>query len=520
MTRLVVGLAAVPAAVLAVVLIPAAPASAHPLGNFSINQYLGLTLYPDRVEASAVVDIAEIPTLQDRSDVDVDADGSASDTERSSYAATTCADLAAGVDARAGGQRLVWTVERSEFASFPGTGGLEVSRLGCSLTAPAALDAPTEVRVDNRYLADRVGWREMTATGVGLRLVDSSVPSRSVSEGLRSYPEDLLSSALDVRSATIRVEPGAGTGAEGAKNGAGAEDGAAVLSGGSDPLSRWMAAVDRRFQDLAGGTLTPLVGLLAVLLAILLGAGHAALPGHGKTILAAYLAGRRGRPRDALAVAGTVTLTHTGGVLALGLLLTAGTAIAGEEILGWLGLASGALVLAVGVTMLAGLLRRRGRGQHDHLAGHHHAHSHDHNHDHDHHDHDHHDHHTHEQGRRRSGRLGLAGIGLAGGLEPSPSALVVLLAAIGLGRTGFGVLLVIAYGAGMAATLTGAGLILLALQPRMTRAALAGGAGPGGLTTGLARLTARLHAATPVATTGLVLLVGAGLATRAAAGVF
>jgi len=508
MTRLVVGLAAVPAAVLAVVLVPAAPASAHPLGNFSVNEYLGLTLSADRVEASAVVDIAEIPTLQDRSDVDGDGDGSASDTERYSYAATTCADLAAGVDGRAGGQRLVWTVERAEFAYSPGTGGLEVSRLGCWLTAPAALDAPTEVRVDNRYLADRVGWREMTATGVGLRLVDSTVPSHSVSEGLRRYPEDLLASALNVRSATIRVEPGAGTGVE---------DSAAVLSGGGDPLSRWMAAVDRRFQGLAGGTLTPLVGLLAVLLAILLGAGHAALPGHGKTILAAYLAGRRGRPRDALTVAGTVTLTHTGGVLALGLLLTAGTAVAGEEILGWLGLASGALVVAVGVTMLAGLLRRRGRGQHDHLAGHHHTHSHDHDHDRDHLGHD---SNTHEQGRRRSGRLGLAGIGLAGGLVPSPSALVVLLAAIGLGRTGFGVLLVIAYGAGMAATLTGAGLILLELQRRMTGAALATGAGPGGLITGLARLTARLHTATPVATAGLVLLVGAGLAARAATGVF
>jgi ABC-type nickel/cobalt efflux system permease component RcnA len=102
-----------------------------------------------------------------------------------------------------------------------------------------------------------------------------------------------------------------------------------------------MATVDRTFQDLAGGPLTPLVGLLAVALAILLGAGHAALPGHGKTVLAAYLAGKRGRPRDALTIAGTVTFTHTGGVLILGAVLTAGTALAGEAILGWLGLVSG-----------------------------------------------------------------------------------------------------------------------------------------------------------------------------------
>ncbi len=548
--RLIVGLTAVPAAALAMVLVPAAPASAHPLGNFSVNQYVGLRLHADRVEAVAVVDIAEIPTLQVRSGVDGNGDGTASDGERSAYAAATCADLSAALDARADDQRLVWTVERSEFAYSPGAGGLEVSRLGCWLTAPASLTAPTDVRVDNRYLNDRVGWRELTAAGDGVRIVESSVPSRSVSDELRKYPADLLSSALDVSSATIRVGPGSGSATE---------SGPAVVGGGGDPVSRWMSAIDRRFQDLAGGTLTPLVGLLAVVLAVILGAGHAALPGHGKTILAAYLAGRRGRPRDALTVAGTVTLTHTGGVLALGLLLTAGTAIAGQQIFGWLGLVSGALVLAVGVAMVAGVVRRRGaghrrvaanhrHGSHSHDQGTHHEDAHDghshgqrhashgsHVHRHNSHDHRHgsHDSHDHRHGshdhsddlddhsydRRRSGRLGLAGIGLAGGLVPSPSALVVLLAAIGLGRTGFGVLLVVSYGIGMAATLTGAGLLLLALQRRMERAARAGAVRRGGLLARLSRLTAWLHAATPAATAALVLLVGAGLAVRAAAGV-
>ena len=109
------------------------------------------------------------------------------------------------------------------------------------------------------------------------------------------------------------------------------------------------------------------------------------------------------------------------------------------------------------------------------------------------------------------GRLGLAGIGLAGGLVPSPSALVVLLAAIGLGRTGFGVLLVVAYGVGMAATLTGAGLLLLAVQRRMTAATA------GRLAAKLNRIVTRLQASTPAATAALVMLVGMGLAARAAA---
>jgi ABC-type nickel/cobalt efflux system permease component RcnA len=325
-------------------------------------------------------------------------------------------------------------------------------------------------------------------------------------------------------------------------------------------VSRWLAGVDRTFQDLVGrGQLTPAVGLVAVLLALLLGAGHAALPGHGKTILAAYLAGKRGRRRDALAVAGTVTLTHTGGVLALGLVLSAGSALAGDRVLAWLGLVSGMIVLSVGVTMLLALVRRGRAGGHGLLHRHDHDHDHDHTHGHGHshahgaghphgydhsdghahddshgHDHEHphgdghplnhgvHDghggHHDHDHvhsgstAPRRTSRLGLAGIGLAGGLVPSPSALVVLLAAIGLGRTGYGVLLVVAYGIGMATTLTGAGLLLLAVQRRLARTAR-------GSSSRWASLLARVNAVTPAATATLVLLVGAGLAVRAAVGV-
>jgi nickel/cobalt exporter len=113
--------------------------------------------------------------------------------------------------------------------------------------------------------------------------------------------------------------------------------------------------------------------------------------------------------------------------------------------------------------------------------------------------------------------MGLAGIGIAGGLVPSPSALIVLLAAIGLGRAGYGILLVVVYGAGMALTLTGAGLLLLAMQRRLADRA-AQGRDQGGLAARLSRLAARLNAATPAATASLVLLVGAGLAARAAAG--
>ncbi|NJC70787.1 High-affinity nickel-transporter [Planosporangium thailandense] len=470
------------------------------------------------MEVTAVVDTAEIPTLQERADVDANHDGQADEAERAAYAAKTCRELAGGFEVQAAGKRLEWTVTGPAFEYAPGAGGLQTSRLTCTLTGPAKLGAGAGVTVTNRWRTDRVGWREMTAVGDGVRLVDSPLPARSVSDQLRSYPADLLSSRLDVRTASLRTQP-AGSGAD--ARGSGVRPAAAVA--GSDPVTRWMNAADRRLQQVAAGRrITPVVGILAVLAAVLLGAGHAALPGHGKTVMAAYLAGERGRVRDAMVVGATVTLTHTGAVLVIGALLSASSALAGDRLLGYLGLASGILVTAVGVGMLVGALRRRGGHGHSHHGhshshhGHGHSHSHGdhspHGHPHSHGDHSHHDH--DHGGSTRVGKLGLAGIGLAGGLVPSPSALVVLLGAIGLGRAGFGILLVVGYGLGMAAALTGAGLLLLFVSRRVTATAR----WPR-LVRRLSPFLARVPAATSTLTAGLVTIVGLGLALRAAAGV-
>ncbi|MFI7086660.1 hypothetical protein ACIBUR_24065 [Streptomyces anulatus] len=280
-------------------------------------------------------------------------------------------------------------------------------------------------------------------------------------------------------------------------------------------------ALERRLTDLTTGRdLTWSVGLLAVLLTLLLGAGHAALPGHAKLAVAACLARRDGGIRAALAVGTTVTATHTAGVLAMGLILTAGVGLAGERLLAWLGAISGALIAALGVVLVVTAVRavRTGRPparwhhghSHDHSHGqghgqsyghghghrhgqsyghghthnetrehalaHGHRHDHPHNHAHDHapglpqghsHSHSHsHGDRTHEadlrapKTPRRTGLPALVGVGLAAGLVPSPSALVVLLGAIALSQTLFGVLLVVGYGLGMAITLTAAGLLL------------------------------------------------------------
>jgi nickel/cobalt exporter len=491
MRRLVsLGLAAL-GAIGIVLALPARPAMAqpaHPLGNFSVNQAIGLDLYPDRVAVTAIVDLAELPTLQERPEVDANGDATVSAAESAAYNARVCNAMAGAVALRVDGDRVRWSVRSAGFEYRPGSAGLHTSRISCAFDAAADLERSATVDLVNGYRADRIGWREITAAGHGVHLVNPPVPARSVSGSLRSYPADLLGSPLDQRSARLQAEPGDGPSA-----------GAAIHLSRGDPVSRWVAEADRALERLVGGHLTPLVGALAVLLALVLGAAHAALPGHGKTVMAAYIAGRRGRPRDAITVGAIVTLTHTGGVLVLGLLLTATASLAGEVVLSWLGIASGALVAAVGGAMLAGVLRRRAPAR-----DHHDGHSHDHDHHGHSHDHD-HDHHGHSRPSRKTRRLSLVGMGIAGGLVPSPSALIVLLGAVGLGRTAFGVLLVIAYGVGMAAMLTAAGLLLVRVRDRWSSRPR--------------RALARLTALAPTGTAALVLCVGLGLAGRAALGV-
>lgn len=458
----------------------AGAASAHPLGNFTVNHYHGITISPDRVVLRAVVDTAEIPTLQERpSEVD-------------GYAPRECAALAAAVAVEVDG-RAVATVVRSSAVEFPvGEAGLATTRLTCVVEAAASGET---VVVRDGYRADRVGWREMTAVGDGVALVDPPVPAVSVSGELRVYPEDLLADPLDVRAVTLRVRLGDG----------GPAAGTPLAGGGPSPLSRATAA----FTSVVGSRdLTPWVGLLAVLLSLVLGASHAALPGHGKTVIAAYLAGREGTPRDAVVVGATVTLTHTAGVLVLGLVVSVAGAFAGEAVLRWLGVVSGVLVAGIGATLLRSALARRRTTRAPVQATHGHGHAHSHSHS-DSHGHGHgHGHggfglgRGHGHGGFRFGRGGLVGMGVAGGLVPSPSALVVLLGAAALGRTWFGVVLVLGYGLGMAATLTAVGLLLVKLRDRLAA---------------VERLRDRFTAL-PAITAGLVLVVGAGLAVRSALG--
>ena len=423
------------AAALTLALGPAGEVGAHPLGNFTVNVYSGLYVEPDRIGIDLVVDMAEIPTFQARREVDADGDGAVSDAESSAYAARACRDAAGRVDVMVDGRPAPVRAGAGEVVFPAGAGGLPTLRLTCPLVATLGeAGGARRVEYRNRNYDDRVGWREIVAAGDRTQLAESTVPSESLSGRLTDYPADLLQSPLDQRAATFTVRPGGPALAGGRPAPAPAP---AVGARGVDRFSRsFMDLVARRH-------LTAGFAFLAVGLSVVLGAAHALAPGHGKTLMAAYLVGRDGTFGDALLIGATMAVTHTAGVLLLGLVLSASTSLAAETVYPWLGLVSGLLLAGIG----AGLLYRAARTG----AGSAHEHGHPHGHKHL---------HPHAALSAPYGRPGLVGMGFVGGLLPSPSALVVLLGAIALRRVWFGVVLVGAYGAGMAGTLLATALLL------------------------------------------------------------
>jgi ABC-type nickel/cobalt efflux system permease component RcnA len=512
-------------AIAAVALVAMAPAaSAHPLGNFTSNTYAGLRIAPGQVHVTYVLDLAEIPTQQTMPSVDTDGDGAVSAAEAAAYGGSECAALARGLDLTAGGARVALTAGSQSLTFPPGLAGLSLLRLECELSsAPGTVRAGEAMSLHDGNFADRIGWHEMTAVGDRVTLRESDVPTASRSDELRHYPAGVP--ALQVRDAAFTFSEG-GTAAAGRTARATVTQESVP---GGDRATRVFASL------VSDHDLTFTFGALAVFLSLVLGAFHALAPGHGKTVMAAYIVGRRGTLRQALGIGIAVAITHTAGVLALGLLLWTSEALAPERVYPVLGVVSGLLVAAVGVSLLVRLGRaaRRGDpvfghvhgtgpGQHTHawledleahVAAHDHddhGHHHDHDHHHDDHDHDHHhdDHdHDHDHPAPAAGPYGWGGIvamGFAGGLVPSPSAVIVLLGALALGRAWFGVTLVVAYGLGLAIALLAAGLLLVHaqrwLEPRLSRRA------------GLLRAAAWI----PALTAAGVLLGGLLLAAKAA----
>jgi ABC-type nickel/cobalt efflux system permease component RcnA len=464
---------------LALLLVPAG-AAAHPLGNFTVNHFTRIEVSGDRLYLRHVLDLAEIPTFQDRDEVAAKGE--------EAYGRDLAAALRSGLSVTVDGSPAELRELGHELTFGDGAGGLATTRLEVVLDAGALPDtgSPVELVYTDTNDLDRIGWREVVLTASnGAMLASSSVPDESVSDELRAYPQDLLQSPLDVRQATARVTPGEVAGSP-PRLSSGDELASPVRVSKSE--SGFAALIAR--ENLSVGVI-----LVSLFVATFWGAVHALSPGHGKAIVAAYLIGTRGTPRHALYLGLIVTVTHTIGVFALGLVtLALSEVIVPDQLYPWLNLVAALLVVAVGTGVLRLRLREwlgkrlGGENAHDHDQGHGHGHPNDDGHTHGHrhgsghrngHDHWHRDGHEHGHDHHHvpepgMGWRGLLGAGVSGGLLPCPSALVVLLAAISLHRIGYGLVLILAFSVGLAATISAMGLIAITAKSFFRRASLEG----------------------------------------------
>ncbi|HUS16897.1 MAG TPA: high-affinity nickel-transporter [Chloroflexia bacterium] len=467
--------------VLAGLLLGATPraAGAHPMGNFTINHYSALTIGGGQVRVLYVLDMAEIPTLQELQTVHDGGSATLTAAERDAYVARQSAALLQGLSLTLDGKPLAIAPAGAAALAFPpGAGGLPTLRLELHYAATLPGTAGALVYRDTNY-SERIGWREIIARGAdGTALQQASVPATDVSAALTQYPADLVNNPPQVGSATLAFGPGgSAAGTLGAAAGGG-QNALGWAQGRSDPLADLIGQ-----EDLSLGVI-----MLSLVLAFGWGAAHALSPGHGKTVVAAYLVGSRGTAMHAALLGLTVTISHTIGVFVLGgVALYASQYILPEQLYPWLEFLSGVLIAAVGVTMFTQRLRAWTQGRASSAdAGHGHAHDHrhdpDHGHNHDHgHEHDHtHNHddshdpavphkhgmfsrsHTHlpADGQQVSIRSLLA-LGITGGIIPCPSALLVLLLAVSLHRIGLGLVLILAFSLGLAGVLTGIGLLMV-----------------------------------------------------------
>jgi len=217
--------------------------------------------------------------------------------------------------------------------------------------------------------------------------------------------------------------------------------------------------------------------LFAAVVSATLGAFHALEPGHGKSVVAAYLIGSRGTAWHAVLLGLVVTASHTAGVYLLGgVTLYASRHIVPERLYPWLGVTSGLVIAGLGFYLFlrryAGEPLPHGHGHsHHHGPGHGHEHAREHPHSspHDHaHGQDHHHGDRHAPAQTVSIRQLLA-LGITGGIVPCPAALVVLLSAVALRRIGFGLFLIVAFSVGLAVVLVAIGLLMVYARRFMTR---------------------------------------------------
>ena len=448
----------------------ARPAAAHPLGNFTTNHLVRVRTDGTAVRLRYVLDLAEIPAFTVERSLDPNAHPSAA--ALAGWSRSEAATIVAGLVVEADGRRVPLTAGATSVRERPGAAGLKTLYL--TLAATGALpDGAKALVVRDQTYPGRLGWKDVVAG-------DAAEPTG----GLLRYPAAVIGSPRARSAVALDLAGGRIVAAHDLTASEVAPEGTPSLAR-NDVLGTLLARGD-------AGTLAI---LFALLVAVALGALHALEPGHGKTLLAVSLVGARATPSQALILASALTVAHTAGVIALGLVvLVAAKWIVPEQIYPWITLLSGVLVAVIGARALSRALRRQGvvrhahpgsdahvhpyDGAHDHAPDDHaHVHTHDHAHPHEHphdHDHAHGDHHHHDdlddEAHARAHMIpGQAPLSFptavaaaaSGNIAPCPAALVVLLAAISLHKVAWGLAIVVAFGVGLAAVLTLLGIAVV-----------------------------------------------------------
>src|SRR5215471_16484063 len=367
-------------------LVAASGAGAHPLGNFTINHFSRVEVGREHVKLRFVVDMAEISTIQQLGSAGVANTSNPTGAELDSFLARAHEEYRRGLTLTIDGLPLELTGERMKISMLPGAGGLNTLRIECEYRASCpkreAGQAYHRLRFDDNNDVSRIGWHEIVIQPeAGITVFDCSAYGNAITDELKAYPQDAISAPLDERTAQLSFTAGG------------------VAPAGSRPLMtrdgrQCNTARDRLAELIAVPVITPGIVLLGLLLAAGLGSLHALSPGHGKTVVGAYLDGSRGTARHAAFLGLTVTVTHTAGVFALGLVtLLASQYVLPERLFPFLTLISGAIVVGIGASLFLKRFRAALQAGSWHAAQEHHEHGHSHDHAHAHQGHDHsHDH--------------------------------------------------------------------------------------------------------------------------------
>ncbi|HEX9961449.1 MAG TPA: hypothetical protein VGB00_10985, partial [Pyrinomonadaceae bacterium] len=419
----------------------------------------------NQLRLRCVLDMAEIAAFQESQQIDADKNKVLSSEELGAYLEKLTPEYAANLKLFIDGQPVEIQTAAKNISLPPGAGNLPTLRVEWDFVAEisAAKDAVYRLRFENANYKERLGWNEIVINrAAGINVFDSSAYGSALTDELKTYPDDMLSAPLTERAAELSF------------TGSTVPADAKTLQNRNGSASAPVRK-DRLAELISVTEITPAIVLFGLALAFGLGAMHAMSPGHGKTVVGAYLVGSKGTVKHAAFLGLTVTITHTLGVFALGLItLFATQFILPERIMPFLSFVSGLLVLFIGLTLFKERLVSALGYKTNH---HHHDHGDAHEHGHDHHHHDHHDALVHTHDGHTHSHLppeavtwkSLLALGISGGLLPCPSALVLMLAAINLNRIGYGLLLTLAFSIGLAATLMCVGLAFLYLGKLLDR---------------------------------------------------